>query len=359
MDASLRKRVVARVAHACVFGVAACVALAVAGPLDGVVPLGEDPDEQKSRAAKPAELEALTAKLGHTAWRVREQSMTALIAMGETARGALRSAVRSGDAEVRWRAGYALSRLGGSFAKPEADRARALYASAAEARAQAGAGDVARLLYREVIKRFPRTRWAAAARERLAALGPDPGPANAAEPEAKLIARLVAQLGSANWAERQEASWRLAQLGTAAGPALTKAAAGRDAEVAWRARRVLKAIEASRSRPMRGARRSSVRLGMLARLFGEDDPSARPTDIDDLVRTLGSGQPAELAHAREVLLNLGADAVGALMRSLDGCSEVVGVEIMDLLHHATGQKLGFDAARWQAWWRTLQRDGEK
>ena len=63
-------------------------------------------------------------------------------------------------------------------------------------------------------------------------------------------------------------------------------------------------------------------------------------DMDDLVRTLASDDPSEVAHAREVLLNLGPDAVDALMRGLDGCSEVVGVEIIDLLRRATGEKLG-------------------
>ena len=342
----------------CALGLLASAALAAPGQVDGVVPLGEDPLEQKSQAARPADLAALTAKLGRADWRVREQAMHALIAMGEAARGALRAAARSTDAEVRWRAGYALSRLGGGLALPKADRARALYASAADARAQDGAQDVARLLYREAAKRFPATRWAAAARERLAELDPEREPGKAKEPEDKVIARLVAQLGSPRWAERQEASWRLAQLGAAATPALERAAGGGDGEAAWRAKRLLERTAAARVTRTRASGGLSVRLGMMAHLLGESAPSARPTDMDDLVRTLASDDPAEVAHAREVLLNLGPDAVDALMRGLDGRSEVAGVEIMDLLRRATGKKLGFSAARWRAWWRALHEGRE-
>ena len=326
-----------------------------AGPVDGVVPPGEERDE-KGLAARPTDPAPLIAQLGHASWQVREQAMRGLIAVGGAARDALRKAARSTDAEVRWRAGYALSRLEGGRAEPEPDKARLLYKAAAEARQQRGNEGAARLLYQAVIRRHPHTPWAGAARERLAHLGPEAE----AEGKAQDPDRLVEQLGSPNWAERQRASWRLAGLGAAAKAALERAASGPDPEVAWRARRLSERIElAEQGAKSRAAARSqSARLGMLARLFGDEVPPNRPTDLDGLVLALASSEAGEVAHARELLLNLGTDSVPPLMRGLEGAGEVAGVEIMDLLRQITGQELGFNAKRWLAWWRQLRKRGE-
>ena len=95
------------------------------------------------------------------------------------------------------------------------------------------------------------------------------------------------------------------------------------------------------------------------RLFGDEVPPNRPTDLDGLVRALASNEPGEVAHARELLLNLGTDSVPPLMRGLETADEVAGVEIMDLLRQITGQELGFNAGRWLAWWRQLRKRGEE
>jgi len=334
-------------------------AASAAAPVDGVVPAGEDEREEKSLAAKPVDAAPLVSKLGHEHWRVREAAMRGLIRMGGAARDALRAARRSGDAEVRWRAAYALSQIERPFAPAERDDARLLYASAVQAHAQTRGADAARLLYAEVVKRYPTTRWAAAARERLARLGSDgrPGPkARAPEPDA---AGLVDQLGSPDWAVRQRASWRLAALGEGARPALERGAKAPDPEVAWRARRLLERLAAARGGHGlgRAARRPSVRLSMLARLFGEDGPPSRPSDLGALVEALASSDAGEVAHAREVLLNLGPDAVAALVGGLDACGEVAAVEVMDLLGRITKEGLGFDRTRWQAWWRAVRKAG--
>jgi hypothetical protein len=57
------------------------------------------------------------------------------------------------------------------------------------------------------------------------------------------IDRLIRQLGSDRFSEREAASKALAALGTAARPALTRAAKVRDAEVRARARRLLAALQ--------------------------------------------------------------------------------------------------------------------
>ncbi len=338
-----------------VLALVATLAVCAAGPMDGVVPLGETEDE-KGLTARPAEPSPLIAQLGDGNWQVREEATRKLIAMGGAAREPLRQAARSGDAEVRWRASYALSRIDGAFAEPEPDRARTLYASAARARQQRGSEAAARLMYQAVIRRHPGTRWAEAARERLGGLGPE------AEPERRpgAVEHLVERLGSAQWAERQRASWQLAALGAAAKPALERAAAGPDAEVAWRAKRLLErlALAEQGARSRAAARSHVVRLGMLARLFGDEIPPNRPTDLDSLVRALASDEPGEVAHARELLLNLGADAVPALVRGLEGAGEVHAVEIIDLLGKATGERLGFEPKRWLAWWRQLRKQGK-
>src|SRR5690242_5501705 len=70
-----------------------------------------------------------------------------------------------------------------------------------------------------------------------AAAGPEDGAA---------IERLVRQLGSDSFAEREAAGKRLAELGAAAEPHLRRALTSGDAEVARRARLLLDALRAPR-----------------------------------------------------------------------------------------------------------------
>jgi len=328
--------------------------LAAAGPLDGIVPFGDDEDE-RGLTTLPTDPKPLVADRGHPDWQAREKAMRLLIAIGARARDALREAARSDDAEVRWRAGYVLARINGGFAKPEPDRARLLYAAAAETRKQRGKEADARLLYQSVIRQHPNTRWAQAAREQLAGLGP----ARAKAPKPVDAAELVRQLASRDWATRQRASCRLAQLGAAAKATLKEAAGRGDTEVAWRARRLLARIElAERGAASHAeARRASVKLSMLARLFGDEVAPNQPTDLDALVRALASKDTSEVGHAREVLLGLGADALPSLLRGLESADEVAAVEIIDILRQTTGEGLGFDPKPWLAWWRRIRSRG--
>jgi hypothetical protein len=335
------------VSAACAVLVSAALAAAGARP--------EATREKQTGPQRPLEPAALVAKLGDPDWQVRERAMRDLIALGAPACPALRAALASKDAEVRWRATYALLRLEPGLEAQETDPARELYATAAQARARKDRAGAARL-YRDVIKRFPDTRWAAAAREQLAAIDP------AATPEARepvtqeRIARLTAQLGAASWRERQEASCRLASLGAAARAALENAVRGPDPEVAWRARQLLERLpgENGPEEANAASREGAPRLEPPADPIREPEPPGVAADLDILVRALGGEDAREVGRAREVLLNVGQVAVGALIRGLDGCNEATGVEIMDLLYQITGQKLGFDAARWRAWWRSLR-----
>jgi hypothetical protein len=323
--------------------------------MDG--PATDAPPKRKSApVARAGELAPIVARLGDADWEVREKAMRELIALRDAARPALQEARRSQDPEVRWRATYALSLLDITLEPVGPDAARTLYASAAAARGQKDGQEAARRLYAEVVERFPATRWAAAARERLAALRTEKEPKAAKPPGAEAIAQLVAQLGHASWEKRQEATERLVALGEAARPALTAAAQGHDPEVAWRARSILERLDA---RPVSGKAASDGSNAKLAvELFGRairaKQRAAEPSDLDALVRGLAGDDQAEAARAREVLLNVGSDAIPPLLRGLEAATEVAGVEIMDLLREISHQDLGFNPDRWQAWWRARQ-----
>ncbi|HUT32225.1 MAG TPA: hypothetical protein VNE39_01985 [Planctomycetota bacterium] len=331
------------------------VAVPVEGPATQAPPKG-----RPTQAANPGEIPALVARLASEGWQDREKAMRDLIALGDAARPALREARRSHDPEVRWRAAYALSLLDITLEPIESDAARTLYTSAARARAQKGGADAARELYAEVIERFPTSRWAAAARERLAALRAEAARKDQAPPTPEAIEQLVAQLCHPSWSERQTASQRLARLGEAARPALEAAAAGPDPEVAWRARSLLERLQAESSAPKPRAAGDGITL--MAEIPGQGlRPRPRPlepTDLDALVRTLSSGDARDVAHAREVLLNVGKDALAPLLRGLAACDEAAGVEIMDLLRRIAREDLGFDPDRWQTWWRARQGRGK-
>ena len=310
--------------------------------------------------AKPGEVRALVARLGDAGWQVRDKAMQDLIALRGAARDALRAALASQDPEVRWRAGYVISLLDVDLAFPPTNPARTLYTQAAEARARQDGEAEARTLYARGGKEPPDTPWAEAARERLAALGPAEPPDKKAPDEAA-VARLASQLGSAEWPKRQEASSRLAALGAAARPALEAAAAGPDPEAAWRARRLLERLAATQSpsEPKPGPR-PEPRLAVT--ILGEAPrPRLLPgytTDFDLLIRALATNDGPQTVRAREVLLNLGQDAVPPLVRALAACDEPTGVEIMDLLSQITKARLGFTPSRWQAWWRERQERGK-
>ncbi len=310
----------------------------------------DPPSEGRRTGAANRDLARLIEQLGHADWEVRERATEALIAAGNAARETLREAVESRDTEVRWRARYALTRLHDSLSLPPRSLARTLYRSAAMARAREDSQAAARHLYREVVERFPDTRWAAAARERLDQLdAPDkPDPAQQAAPAR--VKRLIEQLASPDWRTRQTASHRLAQLGNAARPALEQAARARDPELAWRARRLLDRL-AQAPPPGRDAAGRQPRIIVQSGTGLQRAVNAGAfADLDRLVDTLGSAQTEQVEAARELLLNIGDDAIGPLVRGLDRADEVAAVEIADLLQRITGEKLGYSPERWRAWW---------
>ncbi len=330
----------------------------------GAVPMDPPPTDAPRKdkqppAPKPDAVAALIAALGATDWQSRDKALRELVALGDAARPALREATRSRDAEVRWRATYALSLLDIALEPAQTDPARVLYASAARARAQADGLEAARQLYTEVLERFPNTRWAEAARERLAAIrGPKaPGSRPAATPEA--IQQLIASLGQPAWAERQRASRELAALGAAARPALEAASQSADPEVAWRAKALLQRLQP----PQDPAAKPRGEGKLMVEVLGQGAPHERrefePNDLDALARALAADDAGDVARAREVLLNLGADAVPPLLRALEACDETTTVEIIDLLRQITRQPLGFDPALWLAWWREQGERGPR
>lgn len=315
---------------------------------------------KQTPAPKADELSALLTALGAGDWQARDKALRELVALGEAARPALRQAARSQDPEVRWRATYALSLLDIAIEPTETDPARALYASAARARSQADGLDAARQLYAEVIARFPDTRWAQAARERLASLRA-PGaqrPPRPATPEA--IQQLVAALGHPAWAERQRASRDLAALGAAARPALEAAAQGADPEAAWRAKALLERLHPAReSTPAKPRGEGKLMVELLGQGAPRERRETESNDLDALARALSAEHAGDVARAREVLLNLGGDAVPALLRALEACDETTSVEIIDLLRQITRQPLGFEPALWLAWWREQPARGPR
>jgi hypothetical protein len=311
------------------------------------------------RRATAAEIDKLIEQLGSDDWRTRDQATRTLVEVGPKAQPGLEKALGSTDAEVRWRASYLLGLLGTDLKPPEHEPARILYKSAAEARAQKGGEEAAKRLYGEVIERFPDTRWARAARERLAGLlGGD-------EPEPKLdevdAEKLIAALGSDDWATRQDASLRLAAMGEAVRHLLAKAAEGQDPEVAWRAERLIERLDAvaKPAAPARPRLSLSIPRHELTSPRGTRvPPPTVAAHMDGLVESLGSKDASEVAVARKLLLDFGPGSVGALVRGLETCDEVVGVEIMDLLVKVTGQNLGFSRSRWQDWWDAADRRKE-
>ncbi|NQT51222.1 hypothetical protein HQ576_04195, partial [bacterium] len=278
-----------------------------------------------------------------------------LIKLGNPAREPLRAATRHADAEVRWRARYALAQLQDSLALPPPNLARALYRSAALARTRPDNRATAIRLYKEVAERFPKTLWAAAARERLAALARPQNVGKAPPPSKEHVARLIARLRSPDWAVRQQASHELALLGDAVRDALEIAARSPDAELAWRAQRLL-----ARITPMRKARATAPQGRKPTVRFDRADLARAAktggfADLDRLVDTLGSPDRDRVSAARELLLNIGDEAVEPLVRGLERCDEVTCVEVAALLQELTGESLGTLPERWLAWWQTQRR----
>lgn len=297
----------------------------------------------------------LIPKLGDAGWQVREKAMRDLIEIGPPARNPLRIALGSPDPEVRWRAQYALAQIDVGFDLVTTDPGRRLYASAAETRAKKAGEGASRLLYQEVIEKFPDTRWAAAARERLAGAPARPKPPEPPKLTEEALARLVAKLGSAAWSERQDASVRLAALGAAVRPTLEAATKSPDAEIAWRARKLLSRLPQDDAPKAADDKLPKIRLEVGEPNPDPEHPKAAAANLDNLVKTLASDEPTEVSGAREVLQNLGPAAIEPLLRALDAANEVTGVEIMDLLQKITRQPLGFDAERWRAWWKARRQ----
>ena len=321
-------------------------------PAVGAAPRAAEPPPRPANAVAQ-----LIGQLGHAGWQERDEAMRALIKLGNPAREPLRAATRHADAEVRWRARHALAQLQDSLALPPPNLARALYRSAALARTRPDNRPTAIRLYKEVAERFPKTQWAAAARERLAALARPQNLGKAPPPSKERVARLIAQLASPDWAVRQQASHELALLGDAARArgALEAAAQSPDGELAWRAQRLLARITPPakpRATTPQG-RKPTVRFDRadLARAA----KTGGFADLDRLVDTLGSPDRDRVSAARELLLNIGDEAVEPLVRGLERCDEVTCVEVAGLLQELTGESLGTLPERWLAWWQTQRR----
>jgi hypothetical protein len=311
------------------------------------------------RRATAAEIGTLIEQLGSDDWRTRDQATRTLVEIGPKAQPSLEKALGSTDAEVRWRASYLLGLLGTDLKPPEHEPARILYKSAAQARAQKGGAEAAKRLYGEVIERFPDTRWARAARERLVGLlgSEEPEP----QPDEVDAETLIADLGSEDWVTRQNASLRLAAMGEAVRHLLAKAAEGQDPEAAWRAERLIERLDAAAKPPAPVRPRLSISIpgeGLTSRRGTRVPPPTVAAHMDGLVESLGSKDASEVAVARKLLLDFGLGSAGALIRGLETCDEVVGVEIMDLLVKVTGQDLGFRRARWRDWWDAASRRKE-
>jgi len=353
---SPRKLSIAPLAVAFLLATALCARHAIAVPVSA-------PDTQartgEPKAAPPPDLvAALVSTLGADDAQAREAATRELIKLGEGARTALRKALLHRDPEVRWRALYALSLLDFGIARAHTDPARTLYASAARARRRPDAQDAARALYAEVVKRFPGTRWAQAAAERLDALRRQRPARPAKPPTQEQIRRLVARLASPSWAVRQDASRQLAAIGVPARKALQAAADSNDPETAWRARNLLDRLKPSQAEP-KPATPAAPRVRFSIRPPGAPGRLLREDDHDGLVRALAASDADEVAHAREILANLAWDAVPALIRGLDGADETTAVEIIDLLRQITAQRLPFDPDAWRRWWRARQqREGD-
>jgi len=301
----------------------------------------------------PKELPALIESLSSDSAVEREEATRALVAAGPVARPLLRKALESPAPEVRWRAAYALAAIEEVVDRPDRDPARALFAEAVSVEK-----DKAKALFRQVIERFPGTRWAAAARERINELANLPArkePRGEQEADAE---SLVAKLSSPRWAERQAATIRLAEMGEAARSALEKAAGSLDPAVAWQAKRLLERLGSSSRRPAPQARRPRS-PNVIVELFGEN-PQRPPVGIsalEGLVARLSDDDPWQVARARLAIEAIGLEATDALIRALETADEVTAVEIMDLLRRVTGCRLGFRKARWLTWWREQQERG--
>ena len=344
---------------------AALAALMLRGGTAMALPVDDSQKEpqakqQKPPDPKPGEIPTLITQLGAADWQAREKAMRSLIRLGDGARSALRTAMASADPEVRWRATYALSLLDINLEPTGLEAARVRYAAAAQARAQRDTAE-AEQGYADVVARFPKTRWASAARERLAAIAAEKKRAAQKPPPEAAVAQLIAQLASASWPERQEASRRLAALGEAVRPALQAAAQDPDAEAAWRARRLLERLDAARL-PVKAKAAAGDEAKLFAEVLGAaaqgHQPVTNATDTAGLVRALAANEGGSIARAREALIALGQKAIAPLLDALETCDETTGVEIMDILREITRESLGFDPDRWQAWWRQTQERGK-
>jgi len=323
-------------------------------------PMAEPPRTPGRGAAvkppEPEELPGLIAKLSASDPLAREEATRALMAAGAAARALLTKALESPDPEVRWRARYVLAAIEEVLDQPAREPARDLFAEAIRLRATdktKAAG-----MFREVIERFPGTRWAGAARERLAEMSEAGTPRAPRQQEGADAASLVRKLASSRWSERQAATIRLAETGEAARPALEKAARSLDPEVAWRARALLRLLadRSAAAAPSPGRPRSP---NVLIELFGNDGrrPPVGTSEIDALVGRLAEKDPWQVARARVAILAIGEGALDALLRKLESADEVAAVEIMDLLRRLTRRQLGFKKGRWLTWWRRTQEGG--
>src|SRR5436190_2053031 len=116
--------------------------------------------------------------------------------------------------------------------------------------------------------------------------------AEAAEPDAGKIDRLVRQLGSDNFREREAASKRLEEIGEPALGALRKAAHSRDAEIRHRAAAVIEAV-ASRDRSRAREALQGLWVVKTTEYLGEK-ATQDPTDVVEIEKLRSyRSRPAE------------------------------------------------------------------
>ena len=117
-------------------------------------------------------------------------------------------------------------------------------------------------------------------------------------PEPGLLDRLIVQLDSENWSERETASGRLAKLGEAARLALRRALEEtKSAEVKWRVRALLNALASPLSAPPEALR--DGRALTVLELMGTDEAEAALAALADVgVGRLGADARASLNRLR-------------------------------------------------------------
>lgn len=298
-------------------------------------------------AGSDVKVAELVARLGDPDWTRRQAATSQLVAAGSQAVPELRRAMRSPDAEVRYRALYILGRIRATVAPEDDAQARRAFEQCLRFAAEhPEKADEVQRQFRQVAQRYAGTKWAEAAEERAA--GKEP-PDTARRPQAVAgppveVPGLIAALESPDWAVRKGATDELIRAGEGSVAALADIKTT-DPEVLWRVEMIRNQI----------ARKSAaVPKPMLSELDPEPDDflALSPGPAAALISRLRRFDTREARAARRELVELGDQAIPALLRALDSENDLVKIEIMDILREITGQELGFRPERWKKWWHS-------